>query len=49
MERLHIYGGGNGHGVGMSQYGARGMAQQGFNYRQILQHFYPGTELKALY
>ena len=49
VERLHIFGGGNGHGVGMSQYGARGMAQQGFNYRQILQHFYPGTELKALY
>ena len=38
---------GSGHGVGMSQYGANVMAAQGADYRQILAHYYPGTELAA--
>ncbi len=33
---------GNGHGVGMSQYGANGYAQQGYEYRDILKHYYTG-------
>lgn len=33
---------GYGHGVGMSQYGANGMANSGSTYRQILQHYYTG-------
>lgn len=37
---------GNGHGVGMSQYGAKGMADHGFTYDQILMHYYQGTELR---
>ncbi len=32
-----------GHGVGMSQYGAKGMAEQGFTYEQILSYYYTGT------
>jgi len=36
---------GYGHGVGMSQYGARAMAENGANYREILQHYYPGCVL----
>ena len=36
---------GSGHGVGMSQYGANAYAAQGWDYRQILAHYYPGTEL----
>lgn len=44
-----ISGGGNGHGVGMSQYGAKGMAEEGYNYREILEHYYPGTELHSLF
>lgn len=36
---------GYGHGVGMSQYGAKVMAQNGTGYREILAHYYPGTEL----
>ena len=39
-------GGGWGHGVGMSQYGAKGMADNGFTYDEILYHYYPGTYLK---
>lgn len=34
-----------GHGVGMSQYGANGMAKEGYTYAQILQHYYPGTTI----
>ena len=37
---------GYGHGVGMSQYGANGMAKEGYNYEQILAHYYPNTQLK---
>jgi len=36
---------GFGHGVGMSQYGARGAAQQGLDAPRILAHYYPGTAL----
>ncbi len=36
---------GFGHGVGMSQYGAQVMAREGADYRTILAHYYPGTEL----
>lgn len=39
---------GYGHGVGMSQYGAHDMALHGFDYKQILQKFYPGTTLTVL-
>ena len=40
-----VKGGGWGHGIGMSQYGAYGMAQQGSSYRDILTHYYTGTEI----
>lgn len=36
---------GYGHGVGMSQYGANAMAKDGADYREILEHYYPGTVL----
>ncbi|MCS7069665.1 MAG: SpoIID/LytB domain-containing protein [Meiothermus sp.] len=45
---ITFWGGGFGHGVGMSQYGALGLAQRGYDYRQILEHFYPGARLEAL-
>lgn len=38
-----------GHGVGMSQYGAKGMADAGFKYSDILTHFYTGTYLEKVY
>lgn len=40
---------GYGHGVGMSQWGAEGMAQEGFQYYEILQHYYTGTKITDLY
>ena len=42
---LVFKGRGYGHGVGMSQWGARGMAEAGFTYDQILTHYFTGTEL----
>ena len=36
---------GSGHGVGMSQYGANGMAKKGYDYKKILSHYYSGTEV----
>ena len=41
--RVWIEGSGFGHGIGLSQEGARGFAEHGFNYRQILRHYYRGT------
>lgn len=37
-----------GHGVGLSQYGARAMARHGHDHRQILDHYYPNTEVTAV-
>jgi SpoIID/LytB domain protein len=44
-SRMTIRGAGFGHGVGMSQYGAMGYAQQGAGYAEILGHYYSGTAL----
>ena len=41
-------GDGWGHGVGMSQYGARALAASGYAYWQILGFYYPGTALQRL-
>ena len=37
---------GYGHGVGMSQYGAQGMAKAGYNYQDILKYYYTGIDIK---
>jgi SpoIID/LytB domain protein len=44
-----FHGAGFGHGVGMCQTGAIGMAESGKNYRDILRHYYPGTVLRKLW
>ena len=38
---------GYGHGVGMSQYGANGMAKEGYKYDEILKHYYKGVEISV--
>ncbi len=45
---LRFLGSGSGHGVGLSQWGARELARRGRTYRQILAHYYPGTSLRKL-
>jgi stage II sporulation protein D len=42
-----VRGGGFGHGIGMSQYGAYGYAKNGTGYKEILAHYYTGTELSS--
>ena len=46
---LNIYGAGNGHGVGLCQYGAINMAIRGFQFYHILGKYFPGTELARKY
>ncbi|USR91792.1 SpoIID/LytB domain-containing protein [Phormidium yuhuli AB48] len=43
-----LSGRGFGHGVGLSQWGARHLAEQGYSYRQILSHYYRNTQLAQL-
>ncbi len=45
MGDLVIYGQGYGHGVGMSQSGAKGMAKAGYNYRDIIEYYYTGVKV----
>lgn len=47
--RVEIRGRGFGHGVGMCQWGARGLALEGKSHVEILEHYYPGTRLLRLY
>ena len=44
-----ILGSGSGHGVGLCQWGARGMALKGKSYREILNYYFPGTRIKKVY
>ena len=46
--QLTIEGSGHGHGVGLTQYGAKGMAEEGYTSTQILQHFYQGSSVESL-
>jgi stage II sporulation protein D len=47
LPTLEVVGRGFGHGVGMSQWGAYGLALQGVSYVQILRHYYRGAQLVA--
>ena len=44
-DSFRFYGSGYGHGIGMSQWGAYGLANKGWSYRQILTHFYSRTKV----
>lgn len=46
---LLVEGKGKGHGVGMCQIGALGMADRGYDYKKILGHYFPGHQLKKIY
>ncbi len=47
-NKVYISTKGYGHGVGMSQYGAQGMALEGYTYDNILKHYYTGVEIKKI-
>ena len=44
-EKVILHGSGWGHGVGLCQIGAAVMASEGYDYRRILEHYYPGTKI----
>lgn len=48
IGELTVQGDGWGHGVGMSQHGARALAQAGYSFSQILAFYYPSTQLQML-
>jgi stage II sporulation protein D len=48
LRSLSLHGAGNGHGVGMCQWGAIGRARAGQNYRTILSTYYPGTTVGTI-
>lgn len=49
LKNFVFYGGGWGHGVGFCQTGSAGRAEAGQSYDKILEHYFPGTELKDIY
>ena len=49
LTSITIAGGGNGHGVGMCQWGALGMSRKGISAGEILHHYFPGTEIQKIY
>lgn len=49
ISAISAVGGGHGHGIGMCQTGAVGMAQAGKSYVDILRHYYGGSHLRKLY
>lgn len=49
IDSVVASGKGNGHGVGMCQIGALGLARAGYAYQEIIQHYYPGTEVVKYY
>jgi len=49
LAAVTFKGGGFGHGVGMCQTGAVGMAEAGLDYRAILRHYYNGAEVRRVY
>ena len=46
--KVHFEGHGYGHGIGMCQDGAHGMAKQNYTYKQILKQYYPGATLSQM-
>jgi len=49
IKQVIARGRGNGHGVGMCQTGAVGMARAGYSYRDILLHYYTGVKISQCY
>jgi len=48
LSTLQIFGLGSGHGVGLQQDGAQGMARRGFTYKEILRHYYTGSQIERV-
>ncbi len=49
LNKVHIRGRGFGHGLGLCQWGAKGLAEANKTYHEILDHYYTGTRTQRLY
>jgi stage II sporulation protein D len=49
VQRVGIEGRGFGHGIGLCQFGAMGMSENGYDYRDILRFYYRGTSVLRFY
>ena len=49
LTGIKLTGGGFGHGVGMSQNGAKAMANAGYNCEQIITHYFTGVNITTVY
>ncbi|NNJ53748.1 MAG: hypothetical protein HKP17_11310, partial [Ignavibacteriaceae bacterium] len=45
---IEIEGNGFGHGVGLCQYGAISLSRKGWDFNEILEHYFPGIEIKSI-
>jgi len=48
-QKFTLTGAGWGHGVGLCQIGAAMMAEKGYNYKEILHHYFPDTKIEKKY
>jgi len=48
LKELYVYGSGWGHNLGLDQSASAGMGAAGWDYREIIKHFYPGVEIKQV-
>ena len=49
VKTITLHGAGWGHGAGLCQIGALGMAIKGIDHQTIVKHYFPGAELKRVY
>ncbi|MFW5737177.1 MAG: SpoIID/LytB domain-containing protein, partial [Halanaerobium sp.] len=48
LKEIYVYGSGWGHNLGLDQSASAGMGADGWNYREIIKHFYPGVEIEKI-
>jgi len=48
LKEIYIYGSGWGHNLGLDQSASAGMGAAGWNYREIIKHFYPGVKIEKI-
>ncbi|TDP90652.1 SpoIID/LytB domain protein [Halanaerobium saccharolyticum] len=48
LKELYVYGSGWGHNLGLDQSASAGMGAAGWNYQEIIKHFYPGVEIEKI-
>ena len=47
VSKINLIGKGNGHGVGLCQWGSLSLSEQGKNFEEIIQFYFPGTVIES--